>query len=155
MTEREAKMKTARIFFIYCFVVVLTAWFTLFAKAVDPIVVTNKMPAGITVTNKIPAKVKTLCACAETLTCTCWESQCSCPRCGLGGAATQPGKPRSSTDQGTQATHARSAESNLQPILGRGSFGAIAPAAGTTTAAPILNVGRFGGTSRNCPTGTT
>lgn len=138
----------------------LMALLTVHARAAESTkyTVENKVATKYTVENKAaPAvKVKTLCACAETLTCTCWESQCSCVRCGRGGAATQSGKPRSSTDRIIHPTDARHVDTSRQPEPGRGfQQGSVgtAPTRIPARSAQSVVIQLGGGT--NCPTGTT
>lgn len=94
------------------------------------------------VRDPLPVK-KTLCGCAETLECTCWESTCGCVRCGRGGAAVQAGKLPSLTGATGAYTLAQSAG-------GKGAkqeSSADTTPAVTSTNATLIRLPSNGGTS--------
>lgn len=81
-----------------------------------------------------PAKVQTLCGCALTKECTCWETECNCKTCGRGGAAKEAKKPNGSTGASTPGT--------LVPS-------AVMPFPGTAEPSPSKAIGVAGDTSTN------
>jgi len=118
-------------------------------KGADYVVV-NNVPKYAVVNRaaQSPAvKVHTTCGCGKTGKCLCFVGECSCPECGLGGAAKQAGKPQGSGT--TRATPVPSVGMPLRPDGGTGSSAATPPAGTSTSASPAT----LGGTTNGCANG--
>lgn len=119
------------------------------SAAPQKFVVENKCQK-FTVENKCQAK--TLCWCATTGECTCWNSQCGCQACGR-GAALEVKKPLSDT---TAIIGARTVLTSPQQGAALGSSAAIQSGATSTVVSGAAKSGFTSGCeSGNCPSGRT
>jgi hypothetical protein len=116
--------------------------------------VENATTPRFTVVNK--AAPKSVCNCADTGDCLCWESKCGCKACGLGTltipkpAEVRP-VPFSESTKGTNAPARSGTDASTSGATSSLPTSPAPTGTGRTTTAPALGAVPFG-TTGNCPT---